>query len=425
MRMFSSLTRKRGIGAGLALLTAATFSLYPTVDTSTRLYLAEKSLVARKTEDAIDWLKSIPERRTVGKREFLLARAYRRLGQQDFARQHLQTAFDLGFPVEQLEREQWLAMAQSGQMREAESYLRRLLQDPGDDGAEICESFVKGYFRKHEFSKAIPLLEAWKADFPNDPLPYVLHGAAFQEAEDWSAAIAEYRQALQRNPGDTDVRVQLAVCLKSTLNYDEAAAEFRKCLKTAPQDRILLAAWGDLLLSSGTVREATAVFQQLLAIDPTDPEARLAMAGIHLRNRNAEEALKIAQPLYAERPYDQRVMYSLASALQAAGNAQEAEKMYERVAEAQARLERKDQLIEELQHDPGLVDHRFEIAMISMSYESPADGVRWLLNVIDFDPGYAAAYIALADHYKSVGNAELELKFRDLAETHANDSVKP
>jgi tetratricopeptide (TPR) repeat protein len=425
MKMTASLARRRLLVVCIALSVAAGLYFYSSADTSVKLYFAEKALHARKAEDAIAWLKSIPQRRAVPQREFLLARAYRRLGQQDLTREHLQFAHDLGFSVERLEREQWLAMAQSGQMREAEPYFRRLLQDPGNDGQEICEAFVKGYFRNRQFHKAIPVLDAWQAEFPDDPQPYAFRGAAFQEIEDWKSAITEYQKVLQWDADQTVVRVQLAVCLKAARKYDEAIEQFRRCLKESPEDPILLAEWGDILLLTGTVKEATVVFEQLLAIDPQNPEARLAMAGIHLSNGDAKKALEIAEPLYSERRFDKSVMYSLASALQAYGRVDEAKAMFERVNVAQEKLLRKNQLMEELQSDPNLVDHRFEIAIITMNYQSPSDGVRWLLSVIDIDPQYTPAYLALADYYKSVGNAELELQFRTLAESHSNARKQP
>jgi tetratricopeptide (TPR) repeat protein len=208
----------------------------------------------------------------------------------------------------------------------------------------------------------------------------------------------------------------------------EAEAEFRRCLTETPLDKLLLAEWGNMLLSAGKTDEATAVFEQLLAADPGNADARAAIGEIHLMNGHAGDAVAILQPLYEERPFDTKVEYSLASALQAAGNREQASEIFERVSAAESRLRRKQQLVDELEQRTDLVeqvDLRFEIAGIAMNHESPEEGVRWLMSVIDLDPGYSAAYAALADYYRKIGNVELEQKYRMLAKPAANAPETP
>jgi len=132
-------------------------------------------------------------------------------------------------------------LAQSGQMREAEPHLRQLLLDPGEDGQEICESYVIGYLRNRQLWKAMPLIDVWQAEFPGDPQPHALRGAQLQEAEQWQDAIAEYQKVLEWTPRDTRIRRQLAMCLKEARRHDEAEREFRQCLQETPQDKTLLA----------------------------------------------------------------------------------------------------------------------------------------------------------------------------------------
>lgn len=409
----------------LILFAAAAVFWYPSADKRTRIFFAERALRERKADIALAWLKSIPDRQSDGQREFLMARAYRRLGELDLVREHIQRAFDRGFSVERLEREQWLALAQSGQMREAEPHLRQLLVNPGDDGPEICESFVSGYFRNRQVLKAMPIIEAWQADYPNDPLPYAIRAGRFRELEHWSEAIAAYRKVLELTPTDSNIRLQLAICLKESLKFDEAEVEFHQCLRETPQEKALLAEWGDLLLSIGKTSDATAVFEQLLAIDPGNFDARAAIGQTLLMNGNADDAVSMLQPLYAERPYDSKVQYSLASALQAAGKTEEASEMFQQVAEAEVQLRSKQKLMDELDGSPDPVNQRYEIALIAMKHESPEEGLRWLMSVIDLNPGHTGAYTAIADYYLKIGNAELEQKFRMLAVASASAAGTP
>lgn len=425
MRLPAFPARKWKLCIGLALVVTATFFWYPRVDIRIRLSFAEKALRERNAEIAIGWLNGIPDGKSLGQKEFLLARAYRRLGEMNHVRSQLEEAFKQGFDVERLEREQWLAMAQSGQMREAEPYLRRLLQDPGEDGAEICEAYVSGYVRNREILRAMPIIDAWQADYPEDPLPHVIRAGRFREMEHWNEAIIAYRKALELNPEDSHIRLQLAICLKTSLKLREAESEFLKCLKETPDDNELLAEWGDLLLSHGKTAEATAVFEHLLVIDPRNSSARAAVGGIHLTNGKAEEAVAVLGPLHEERPYDSKVLYSYASALQAAGKTVEAAAKFQEVTAAEAALRRKKKLLDELDLSEDPVNQQFEIAIIAMKYESPEEGLRWLMKVIDLDSSHAGAYAALADYYKKVGNIELETKYRVLAESSGKATNGP
>ena len=410
---------------GLAIAATALLCLFPIVDRKVRIHYAEQALRDRKAQLSLEWLSGVPNSTSQGHKEFLTARAYRRLGEMKLVRDWLAAAHIEGYPVEILEREQWLAMAQSGQMREAEPPLRLLLQDPGDDGAEICEAYVSGYVRNHEVQRALPIVDAWQADFPMDPLPHVIRAGRFREMENWNEAVIAYRKSLDLRPDDTQVRLQLAICLKTSLKLREAEVEFQACLKETPEDKELLAEWGDMLLSDGRVSEAKAAFDRLLTIDPKNFAGRAATGKIQLMNGKVDEALKVLGPLHEERPYDSKVLYSFASSLQAAGKTEEAAAQFQKVTEAEAALHMKRKLLDELGACEDPINQHFRIGQIAMKYESPDEGLRWLMKVIDLDPGHVGAYDSLADYYTLVGNPDLEEKYRRLGSSYRGSKPAP
>jgi tetratricopeptide (TPR) repeat protein len=61
---------------------------------------------------------------------FQIARAHRQLGQLDRVHESLKTAWRLGYDIASLEREQWLVLAQAGELKDAEPQLIALLSDP-------------------------------------------------------------------------------------------------------------------------------------------------------------------------------------------------------------------------------------------------------------------------------------------------------
>ena len=419
MRLFRSIRGKPVFWACASLVLVGLGVAYPALNRTVRTFYAERALRERNAEAALSWLESIPGWNRVGETHLLLARSYRRQGKLDLVREHLLTAWDRGVQVERLEREQWLTLAQSGQIHEAEPHLQQLLQDPGDDAHEICEAFVAGYFRNHQVDRAVQLLTAWEADFPEDPRPHELQGRWFRDAGRWRVAATCYEKSLKLAPGNTQIRVDMAVCLRELHEYDKAETQFLQCLNETPDDSVLLIQWGELLLSNGKASEAEAVLQRVLNLDPKNQDVRFAMARIRLMDGDAKAAVETLQQLHDELPSDSAIRYSLASALQASGATEQASEMFKQVTAAEELLRRKQELVDSLDHDPNQPETRYEIAMISMNHIAPEEGLRWLLSVIDLNPRHAAAHVALADYYSRIGNLELANKHRELAKSFA------
>ncbi len=417
MRLFKSKRGKPFRWACAVLVLIGLCIAYPTVSRKLQTVFAERALRERNAEAALGWLESIPEWNRVGQTHLLFAKAYRRQGKLDLVREHLLTAWDQGVPVERLELEQWLTLAQSGQIQEAEPHLQQLLQDPGDDAPEICEALVAGYFRNYQIARAMPLLTAWEADFPDDPRPYELRGIWFQDAGRWKEAAATYEKALKRAPDLTRIRRGMAVCLRELHEYDKAETQFLQCLRETPDDSVLLVAWGELLLASGKIPEARSVLQQVLNSSSENTDARIAMGRVLLMDGDAKAAIELLEPLYDENPIDSEIQYSLASALQASGASEQAGELFRKVTAAEEQLRHRQELIDSLDHDPNQPEVRYEIAMISMNHVAPEEGLRWLLSVIDLNPRHTASHVALADYYHRIGNLEPEEKHRGIAKS--------
>src|SRR5262249_35322564 len=108
--------------------------------------LAARALASRDADAAARWV-GLWQRvdRSNPQTELFWARIARRRQDYEAVRAHLQRALDLGAARDLVEREEWLTLAQLGQMRDADPHLAALLSAPGEDGAEICEAYVNGY----------------------------------------------------------------------------------------------------------------------------------------------------------------------------------------------------------------------------------------------------------------------------------------
>ena len=133
---------------------------------------AQAHLAARHPELAVLALQPVLQKDPQhAEAHYLLAKAYRRLGEMKQVHNHLASAVRLGYDGKAIVREQWLALAQSGQMREAAPHLPDLLIQQTEDVRNVCEAYVNGFFLTNQFADAFRLLDVWQADFPNDPHP--------------------------------------------------------------------------------------------------------------------------------------------------------------------------------------------------------------------------------------------------------------
>lgn len=347
--------------------------------------------------------------------EFLLARVARRQGRTDDVRTHLERAWKLGYPEETIRREEWLTLAQNGQLREAEPHLPELLTDPGDDAGEICEAYVTGYLRTHRFQRALELLDAWQADAPDDPQPHFLRGAYAEHIKAAGKAISEFEAALSKAPERDDIRLRLASVLTLERRYEEAGDHFRILLDRVPGNPDVQAGWGTHLLAQGRLDEAGRAFDRALAEHPDHFEARFGRGRVELQRGDPKEAVRWLSPLATDQPRNVELRYALGSALAASGNPQAAKPHFDFVAEARPAMDRADALADRILADPTDIEARYEVGSILLKYDSPADGVAWLRGVLDIRPDHRPTHLALADYYEEIGDRELARRHRRLA----------
>jgi len=373
---------------------------------------AQQSLAKRDVQSALLSLEAArqldPEN---GELEYLSARADRKLGELDRVRLHLQRAHSLGFDTKLLETEQWLAAAQAGQMSMAEPHLQDLLIDQRVDGAEICEAFVNGYFRNYTPTKALPLLEGWKQDYPQDERPYHLLGSYKNAVGDFAEAEKDFREALRRAPDSTEIRSSLADCLMRQHKFADAEVLLKQNLDSGIDSLDIRLQWAECLWEQGKVKQAGDEFQALQKIDAGDERVQWGLARLADYENNYEQALKYVEPLVEKSPFNVEYRRLLARELQAVGRQAEATGHFQWISEATEQLLRMKTLKKRLRTEPDDPELRYQLGHIYLNYESPEEGVQLLLSVVDLDPDHEQARAELFDYYESRGLHELAERF--------------
>ena len=358
------------------------------------------ALAAHDPDRALDWLdRNDRWFGADGDTCFLRARANRKKGDWSALVANLKRARELGCPRARIEREQWLGMAQSGQLRDAEPQLSRLLADPQDDGAEICEAFVNGYFLNHRLNEAARLLTAWIADFPKDPEPLYIRGKIRLESQFLSDAEQDFRRALAIDRAYWPAACELADTLVLERQFDGALEIYRRAA-TIPAHRVR-AQIGETkcLRLLECRREARASVRRLLDDVPDAREGLLELGLLELDEGEYAAARVPLEAALALNPRALVVRQALSRALRGIGDVEGAQEHAAYIEAAQAALQRADQLSDRVARDPRNADLRCEIGMIYLKYAVPERGLNWLKSALDCAPGHRAARQALDDYF--------------------------
>jgi len=381
------------------------------------VYRGRRALEAFQTEAAIERLEAAcrfdPQD---AQAHFLLGRGFRRLERFDEMVRELDEAGRLGMPSERVQRELRLAVAQTARVGEVEPYLPQMLTSPGDDGREICATFFQGFCLRLDFALADRVLDAWAADFPDDPEPYARRGDLYNSVQRGQRAEAAYRECLARDPSRTQTRLKLARCLLDMNMPAEAEPHLRTCVKEAPGEADAWFRLGECLSALGKNDESRRALERAIQCDPRHFGARRQLGELEIRAGRAEEAFKWVAPLQEDWPEDSRLATTMAQTLQKLGRTEEAQKCWQTVSRSQKAATRFDELILEVPNRPADVDLRYELGMTLLRYRSREDGVVWLKSVLQFDPRHRGAHRALADYYSKIGDSEQADRHRRLAE---------
>jgi tetratricopeptide (TPR) repeat protein len=199
-----------------------------------------------------------------------------------------------------------------------QGYLAGLL-DPCDGRPETVERYAKtladqGRLRleRGELEDAVPLLETAARLAPDVPHIRNNLGAAYQRTGHTAEAMAEYRRAIDLDPGAAVSYRNVYVLLRDRGDLEQARAFLRTAWRLEPEDvgdLLDLAALDELLGEPGRA-EATYLKAEKLA--PESWEAEIAHADFLSRMERYSEALAVYQQAASRVPESSRLLRGLA-----------------------------------------------------------------------------------------------------------------
>jgi tetratricopeptide (TPR) repeat protein len=379
------------------------------------LMQARSALGGRDLDASLEWIEIVDWLDARNAEAALLkARISRRKGELGQAREWLQKALDRGCPQKDVRREQTLAFAQAGQMREAEPQLRALLLDPGDDAQEICEAFASGYYLNHELKKAAALIDSWAADFPEDPQPWLFRGRIQKSQHEPKLAESAFREALKRDPNFVDAWPELGEVLIELLRPEEALAAFQRCLELDPNHDNARVGIAAAFVVLGKPEKALPELNRVLKNRPHLHTALLQRGKLHMESARYDEAVmdfrvlcQLAQGVPGHR-------YQLAMALRSAGQVEEARGHFEFAEKGRTAIRAVDMVTLRVSENPKDLKARFELGTTLLEYGDPTQGVAWLRGILEYDPQHREALKALTLYYED--RSKKEPGFTEVAE---------
>jgi tetratricopeptide (TPR) repeat protein len=170
-------------------------------------------------------------------------------------------------------------------------------------------------------SKALALFQQFIAAHPDNPDAHVKLGALQFQANNQTAASAEFDRALQLDPKNVEAYVQLAALHESKKETDEAIATYQKALALRPNFAPFVTMIGNLYLEKGELDTARQYFSRALEADPHFAVASANMAWVDAQqNKDLDVALGLAQSAKSQMPEVASVSDTLAWVMYKKGN---------------------------------------------------------------------------------------------------------
>ncbi len=397
-------------------------------------WMAQKAVESRHLETAL-WWAHLAERLSFnsGESEFIIARTLRKQGKLDEVGEHLKRAAGLGVHKDRIEREELLALAQSGEIARIQLQLDRMLIDQQGDGAEIAEAYANGLVICHRLEEAIAVLTAWQEAYPADPQANYARGRIYDHQGRSDEAELEYRAAIKKAPTHHASQFALGRLLLSRNMIEEALEMFTRC-ESMPHNAAVRINRSRCLRGLGRTEEALKILKEVVREPHSEiltsyqtvgevPEtltAQFELGTLESALDHHAEALPLLQEAVDFDPNDLKARYALAVALRGVGERAKAAEEFERVQKSRDALKEVDRLVDEIVAKVGdpQIEKRFRVGELYMMHGSRKTAEFWLKSVLAKEPKHKATHALLAQYYAD--KAKQNPSFDRLAQQHAS-----
>jgi len=129
---------------------------------------------------------------------------------------------------------------------------------------------------------------------------------------DFNAAVQAYRQALELEPNNIELKLGLARALSLSGRHEESKRLYQQVLSKNPADADALEGLGNALLRSDHPSEAHAIFERLVAKQPLNLEFQVDLARAEARLGHYKQAREILSSVLTPHPHEREARLQLA-----------------------------------------------------------------------------------------------------------------
>jgi tetratricopeptide (TPR) repeat protein len=138
-------------------------------------------------------------------------------------------------------------------------------------------------------------------------------------------AVAQYKAAIAKDPGDVAAHFRLAITLRRIRKFDDAGAELDKVAAVDKDYPGLALERGLLFEESGNVEKAIDQFKAALARAPDDPDLQLRVGSAYVAIGRPDDAIPMLRKVLQGRPTSAEAHHYLGRALMLKGPSQQAD----------------------------------------------------------------------------------------------------
>jgi predicted Zn-dependent protease len=226
-------------------------------------------------------------------------------------------------------RDYVVALARSGQGREAEIVLKRFLAE-GPQDYELKLQLASVYAARREWDTALPLYKALLQERPNEPSVNLTYGVGLLSSGDYRGALEPLGRARNAMPSSGEAGLAYGRALRGVKEYKSAAREYERVRPTYRTDPAFLREFADLLLEKQDYRKAEGAYRDAYDLGLRDVRLLVSYAGALRGNGKPRAALPYLEEAYRREPTD-RLAFELARLMHEVGRTREASQLLSRI----------------------------------------------------------------------------------------------
>jgi tetratricopeptide (TPR) repeat protein len=341
------------LAAGVAVFFLIGFGRGPDYDAALLLIEKRDFRAAGKLLDK--YLTAHPEDTEA---RLLAARTARRRGAFDEFQKHIAAHKEQKGPERARALEYKLFRIQQGDLGDGELHLRSASSAPGEPESSLTlEAVIQGSLlalqsqsgqssqRPAGSSDRFVILgrsavDLWLTSHPaatDQVQGLVWRGRVRAAAGEFDGAVADFREAIKRDPEHFDARYHLAITVGS-VNHVEAANLLEQLRNVEPDNPDVLAMLATSYRLLGRPLEARAIYRNLIDRGLTDPRLLNELALTELESGKPADAEKVLRLVLEKDPNDLIANLTMSRCLLLAGKPEEAGRFQERYEAARAKI---------------------------------------------------------------------------------------